>query len=302
MTAEADKEIEQFNPRSLCIATATSYKDWYKGLVADAARDVSKIRGDLALEMFKAAKERGFNLVNVDGGSSEAFLEEVSSLGIVNLPETQKGMSPSRRQAFREASGLEGVKAICWTEPEKASVVTDCITSLVAPILSGNADIVVPRRSKKALSTYPDYQVDSERDLNVKWNMVLRKFGLLGEDQPDFDVAFGPKIFRNTPEVLSLFLARYELDPENETATSMADPETYSNATFFPIPAALNLKYKVEGVEVDYRHPKSQTRAEQDSPEFIRKRKKQRIDIVTSAIEFCRFLKGDPKSKIYEIK
>lgn len=296
------KENEIFDPHSVCIATATFYKNWYPGQVRNNEADVDKIRGDLALQLMKDSIESGFQLVNVDGGSSAEFLSEMSNMEVMWKKEEERGMSPSRRQAFREASQKEGVKIIVWTEPEKTDIVAKNIKELSMPILRAEADIVIPRRTEKTFATYPGFQVESEKRLNKDWNNVLRRFGLLKESDGDLDVAFGPKIFRNSPAVLSLFLARYEIENSNISMGSLVRPETYSNATFFPVIAGLDQGYKVESIEIDnFVYPPKQASMEKDSEEFRNKRRKQRTDIVTGAIEFCRFLKNDIKSRLRKL-
>ena len=292
-------EKETFDPHTICIATATFYKNWYPGPLVNSEKDVDKIRGDLALQLFKDATEKGYQLVVVDGGSSSAFISEMENSRIEWSKEEERGMSPSRRQAFRIAAGRTGVKVIGWTEPEKIDIVSKSAESLSRPILSGDADIVVPRRTKKSFSTYPNYQVESERKLNSAWNDVFRKFGLLDEGENDLDVSFGPKFFRNDPKILSLFLARYEVLSSNATAAGLVRPDSYSNATFFPIPAALKEGFRVISVDVDdFVYPSLQANIESDSDSFRKKRLKQRTDIVSGAIEFGRFLNRDPKSKL----
>lgn len=102
--------------------------------------------------------------------------------------------------------------------------------------------MVVPkRREKEFRETYPDYQVDFEKQSNRLWNNMLRKFGILTEDAEDLDVYFGPKIFRNTPEVREIFLAEYVYQNPNRSPEfdKAYRPDRYSNATFFPVIAAL---------------------------------------------------------------
>ena len=141
----------------------------------------------------------------VDGGSSEAFKAELAGMKISLLPELERGMSSGRQQAFAETAKLEGVKVICWIEPEKVSVIRDCLPEAVLPILNDEADIVVPKRIDSSFEKYPEYQVKYEQKANRLWNDILRARGLLAEDSEDLDVWFGPKFFINNPELVKLF-------------------------------------------------------------------------------------------------
>jgi hypothetical protein len=295
-------ETEVFDPRSICIATATFYKKWYPGPVINSESDIDKVRGDLALELFAKAKVKGYQLVNIDGGSSAQFMEELNTRHINWKKEMERGMSPSRRQAFREASVADGVKVIAWTEPEKIDFVANSLENLALPIIKGGADIVIPYRTEKVFTSYPEFQMKSEKRLNKDWNDVLRHCGLIERSAGDFDVSFGPKLFKNSQEILSLFLARYEVRSENSSLSNLVKPDSYSNATFFPVIAALNMGYRVVSVEVDdFEYPEVQAGMEKDSEDFRKKRQKQRTDIVSGAIEFCRFLKNDIKSRLRKI-
>jgi hypothetical protein len=294
------------DPKSLAVVTTTFYPKWYPGERQKDDRIVDKVRGDLALQMLREANLKGFQTVVVDGANNQPFKEALVQIGVTPKEETERGMSGSRRQGFREASQLPDVKVICWAEPEKVSITRDCLPQAVIPILKGEADIVVPKRTKEGMATLPDYQAEFETESNRLWNLRLRKEGLLQEDVEDLDVWFGPRFFKNDPEIFKLFTDKYEfektdLDEKGLKYQKIINPESYPNATFFPVVAALNKGYKVVSVEVPYRHPAEQTAIEQDSAEFRRKRQVQQRSILFANTSFIKMLQGNDRSRTKKV-
>lgn len=295
MVENADllRQSEKLNNNSrFAVVTSTFYREW---TVSQSGNPVSadQIRGDLAIETLRLAKDKGYQLVVVDGGSSREFVASLEKLGITVSKEKERGMSPSRQQGFKEATVLSGVDTICWTEPEKISMVEN-LQEAARPILENQADIVVPARTTQSLESYPDQQAVSEQRLNYYFNKVLRLTGLLSKESPDFDVAFGPRIFKNEPTIVELFTRQYRLR-ENSQLSERVKPNNYSNATFFPLILALERKLRVVSVPVPYVHPKVQTEFEKGSKEFERKRISQKQDIVRGAIELARYLIDNPQ-------
>lgn len=293
---DTSHEVE-VEPRSIAIATTTFYPKWYPGEVGDHYV-VDKVRGDLALHLVREAQDKGYFVAVIDGGSSLAFKSEMEKTGVAVQPEVGRGMSASRRQVFIEASNSKGVKVICWTEPEKVSIVRDCLPNAVLPILNGETDIVVPARDKVSFQSYPDYQAEEEKRANREWNAILKARGFLPEDSPDLDVWFGPKFFRNDPEIIELFLNKYEFRKRELKLDKIVDPELWPNATFLPIVAALHRGLRVKSIPVPYTHPKEQTEIEINNPLFVRKRDLQRKDIIVSTIHFIKMLEINPRGRM----
>lgn len=285
--SEMDKEI--LDPKSVVIATSTWYPNWTEKENSELNPSVA-LRGRLALETIKQSTEKGYQVIIVDGGSGEEFVNRASELGAIVLSQTDKGMSPGRRQTFREASKLEGCKIICWLEPEKISIVSECLLEALKPILSGDADIVIPKRTEEGFATYPDYQVKYEKMMNTKWNKLIKKYGLLSKEDEELDVCLGPRFFRNDLKLVSLFLARYEFDKESPQFLKDIKPEDWSNATFLPIAAALYEGYKVKSVIVPYHHPPEQTMLEKDDKQFRKKRVYQLKSIIATTSEFLKLV------------
>jgi len=296
---ELMKTKEIVNPGSIVIATSTLYPDWFPTSSSDSS---VIIRGNLALETIRSGISSGYKFVLVDGGSSQVFIDEAKNLGAHVLAQTEKGMSPGRRQAFTEASKFPGSKVICWLEPEKVSVIKDCLPAAILPILTGEADVVVPKRDEASFLTYPDYQVKWEKRANNLWNKILKKRGLMPQESEDLDVWFGPKFFRNDPAILDIFLTKYQLAKSGPKLNlyKAVNPEDWANSTFLPIITALKEGYKVKSVIVPYRHPPEQTKLEQNSDSFLKKRVLQFESIIFSTIELIKFLENNPKSLIME--
>lgn len=277
-----------FDPRSIAVVTATFYPRWYSGEVGNHNL-VDKTRGDLAIKTLLETQRRGFQYVVFDASNQE-FQEELGRFGIRVLTERDEGMSASRRQAFKEASKLDGVNVLCWTEPEKVSLVRDCLSDAVVPILKGEADVVVPKRGDASFSTYPNYQVRYENKANTLWNGILRSKRILPKESEDLDVWFGPRVFKNDLDLVGLFLKKYKFLKRDLKLDEVVDPELWPNAIFLPIVAALYKGFKVKGVEVPYIHSEEQTRIERNDPQFVRKRQIQLKNIIVSTIHYIRML------------
>lgn len=219
------------------------------------------------------------------------------SYQIEKEPSTQ---GSARRQGLEIAESLDGVKIICETEPEKVSVIADCLKIAAQPIASQEADIVVPKRTEESFSTLPAYQAEAEKRANKMYNQVLRAHNLLKPEDPDLDFWFGVRLFANRPEIVELFKRKYKFEP-TETKLHQAvekNIDVYSNPLFFPVVEALSKGFRVKSIEVPYVHPKEQTEFEENKEEFNRKRDIQRRAIVTELLHFIRYLEESPKSRI----
>ena len=276
----------------MAIATTTFYKDWLPSH-SGTSMSADQIRGDLTLEAIKVAVEKGYQLAVVDGGSSAEFRKTLSVRGVRVIDQKEKGMSASRRQVFQEAAAFPGVDAICWTEPEKISMIEN-LGQAVKPILEGRADIVIPTRTAESYKTYPEQQVKSEQKANHLFSNVLRVTGLFPKDSPDLDTFFGPRVFRNDPEIIQLFSRQYRLKEDSRLA-AIVKPDSYLNSTFFPIMLALEKKLRVISIPIDYHHPQRQTDFERGNTEFEIKRVTQKQDIVRGVIQLARFFINNPQ-------
>ena len=166
--------------------------------------------------------------------------------------------------------------------------------------MDGRADVVVPERDAEAWATYPKFQMEIEQEANRLWNEIMRKNGLLSPDE-NLDMWFGPKFFKNDPELVKLFMEQYQFDKRDLDLDKLVKPEMYSNALFFPVVQALADGRRVMSVPVPYRNPVAQTEFEKDSLEFRRKRDVQFKDIMTNTIHFIRMLKKNSKGRLRKI-
>lgn len=292
----------KLRPESIAVVELTLYPSWYPGVV-ESIGDTDKVRGDLALQSIAAGLTNGYSMVVADGGSSAAFQEKLSGSPEITFVRRQEpGRGAGRRQGFLVASEIDGVKAILRVEPEKVSIVQEYAPQIVLPILKGEADIVVPKRNPTLhQSTYPAYQWESEVATNRKYNDLLHKTRLLPRDQ-SLDMFFGPFAFRNDPQILQLFLEKYEFTLISSTGIrKYAQPENWSAGYFFPVVKALYQGLRVVSVEVDFQYPEIQRRNEETTAEgsldrFIAHRASQKWGLLDELIHFIRYLRGDPKS------
>ena len=132
--------VENGTPK-IVAATNTSYPQWYSGPLQSIA-DTDKVRGDLALEFFGQCQKRKIPVVTVDSQSAGTFIEAVSIFRNVKLlvrPNYKR--SPSRRLAIKEVSKIPQIKYIILTEPEKVSLITDCLDLIEQHLLKNNFDL-----------------------------------------------------------------------------------------------------------------------------------------------------------------
>lgn len=286
----------------IAVVTSTFYPTWTDIQSTSGSPSTDQVRGVLALQTIQAAIEQGFQISVVDAGSSPEFKDRLRALKAQVGFVEDKSMSEQRRQAIKTASGFEGCDVIAWIEPEKVSMITDCLSYAVRPILEGTADIVIPKRNEASLATYPEYQLEFERKGNREWNAIIKKYGLRGNDEEDLDVWFGPKFFKNTPDLVALFMEKYQFNPrDGSKLDQLVEPELWPNAVFLPVIAAINGGFKVASVDVPYSHPAEQVANEVDDKIFRRKRDVQRKSIILSTLHFVKLLKGTENSRLKKI-
>lgn len=292
------------NPSAIGFAIITYYPRWYNGKLK-SIKHADKVRGDLALEFARKATKKGYTVVYVDGKSSKSFRKELETIsGLKLIKRRAMGRSASKRQAIDYLTKLSEVKVIILNEPEKVSVLTDCLDALVSPILQGKADIVVPKRQEKLFkSSYPSYMYESEVECNSIYNEALRTNGIMKSDQEDFDFCFGPRAFKNDTKIVALFKRRYQLKNES-FLRNLYDPDEYSNTQFFPLINALKNRLKVLTVAVPFVYPKIQKENEEIGArtEFILKRKLQKTSLLIDLMHFLSFLGRKKGSRLREIR
>jgi hypothetical protein len=289
-----------FDPKSVAFAIITFYPKWYKGPLR-SIKHTEKVRGDLALEFLQTTKNAGYNVICVDGQSANSFHKELDKIiDLKVLRRRTPGRGVNKRQAIRYVSKIADVKVIVLTEPEKLSLLTDCLEQIVSPILSGNADIVVPRRRDDLFkASYPAYMYQSEVEGNKIYNEALRSHGVFAPDVPDFDFFFGPRVFRNEPKIVSLFMKRYSITG-GTLLESLFDPDSYSNILNFPIITAVKNKLRVADVEIPFVYPKIQKENEEVGARemFVLKRNEQRVNFLIGLMHFLTYLDRKKSTKL----
>lgn len=274
------------DPKEIAFAIITYYPQWYKGKLKSISH-TDKIRGDLALEFIQKAISKNYKVVLADGESSKSFREQLSNFKEMKIIRKRSSKSsPAKRQALRVASKLPEVKVIIITEPEKVPLINN-IPDIVKPILKGKTDIVVAKREAMLFKkSFPDYMYKSEIEANREYNKQLRLNNLLSQKDEDLDMFFGPRIFANTPDILSLFTGNFLKDAND------IDPEKQANTLYFPIVIALKLGLKVKGVEIPFLYPKIQKDNEEKGAKefFMEKRRVQKLSILLELTYLLNYL------------
>ncbi|MBI5123443.1 hypothetical protein HZA75_06315 [Candidatus Roizmanbacteria bacterium] len=296
---EAVRRLEStFSPDKVAVTMTTSYPGWYSGELRSIG-DTDKVRGDIALEMIRLGIDCGFNLVVSDFRSAQAFMNELVHQPITLAERVDLDRASGRRQVITLGSKIPGVEIIIRTEPEKDSLLQS-IDLVSHPILSGDADIVIPKRNPADFErTYPAYMHESEIDANARFNRLLRMVNLRRIEDPDLDIFFGPTVIANRPEILSLFEKDYEIrDGKVFTAgvRKYLAPGNFSNAQSFSVIEALDQGLRVASVEVPFEYPARQRKNElAREDEFMAKRREQKWGIVDEALSFIKYLR-DPQN------
>ena len=232
----------------IVIATTTLYR---------SSLENDLVRAEIAKETITNAKELGYKIIVVDGGSSAELLRDFERLGAEVCQQELSGMGNCRRQAFKLAYD-SGKEIIVWTEPEKAPFIHQ-IDKAVKPIIDGSADLVIPKR--KSLESYPVVQQYAE----LLCNTFLRE--LTGRD---LDYCFGPRIWKRE---FSSYFTEYKGEYGDKW-----------EVTLIPIIDAISAGERVASVEIDYVHPRQQTESEEKDLGMFRKRIEQ-IENSTNACE-----------------
>lgn len=254
--------------------------------------DHDTLRGTLCIKSVCEAVSLGLTVIVVDGGSNASFRALLGSSGAAVLDQELRGMSNGRRQGFREAFSRRGIDVILRMEGEKHPLLFDSWLEMAAEqIFSGEADIIVPSRCEEGFLSLPPFQMESEQDGNRTFNAALRQHGLLNRET-HLDAFFGPRIFGR--KALPYFLKTSQYKGVREQAGFAIQPESYSEALFFPLCTGLKDGLRVLDLPAPhYRHPEEQTLFETGKPEFDRKRVQQRLGILAEQELLLRMLRGE---------
>ena len=145
--------------------------------------DLAETRFHLACQLVGDAVGTGYDVIVVDGSPNTAIGEALKRIGASVYKQIARGMGPSRRELFMKAEEDDCLpEYFVWTEPEKPDVIRS-IPKLVAPLALGEAEIVILERTEASWSSYPNYQVESERQANAVYAEVTGR---------NFDPMSGP--------------------------------------------------------------------------------------------------------------
>lgn len=208
----------------------------------------------LACEMIKNAIRAGHNVLIVDGSPNAYIREAFKELGANVTQQLSKGMGPSRRELFRDASDAYETPVYLWMEPEKVDLIR-FIPQIVGPIFDGAADIVIPTRTNESFASYPDFQVASEQRSNDIFRVATGH---------DLDVLFGPVALSSG--LLSLF-------EETDPFQMFGMPDGYIQQP--AVMRAMAAGWKVTGVPVAFRYPEALRDDEMKADEEFRKKRDQ---------------------------
>ncbi len=233
------EEKKEHIAEKVIVATSTLYRE-------DNVTD--KIRAKLALKTIKKARKDGYEIIVVDTGNWIELRKRFEKSGAIVIEDKSETMGASRREAFREACN-RNADIIIWMEPEKHDFIRS-IKECVKPIIENKADIVIPKR--KSVKSYPLAQQLIEPFANLFWKELTKS---------DLDMWFGVRIFRRE-------VSHYFLEYRGEYGDKW-------DSLFIPIINALAKKKKIVSIEINYKHDKSQTKDEEHSIDFYKKRVEQ---------------------------
>jgi hypothetical protein len=198
----------------------------------------------------------GYRVVMADGGSSEAFLDQAKEFPNVTVVDERSTFGKQKRAAIQTASEMEGAKYIFRNEPEKVDAISH-LSAFIEPLFQSEADLVIgKRRDAEFRQSYPDYGYVLENGTNDLINKHLRENGILKDSDPDLDLYSGLIAFKNTPELIALFVQRYTYIGNEELHPMTL--EGWMHAQIYGAVLALQKGMKVRQVEVPFWYANAQ--------------------------------------------
>lgn len=260
-------------------------------------KDADSIRGREALRNVQRMLEKGYRLVLIEGGSSDAFRSALVGLkekGDIRVEDEREkgGISPARQQGYRIASELSDCQYIVTSEIEKRLD----IKRLIQPLRNREAQLAIPDRG--SLRDYPSMQRSYEIWGASLLNRIAHVAGLIDKDTWGFDWHNGTRAFVNDPKILDFFTRQYDLTKslkdyqvtQGTGEKKKLNLQMWFDAVYAPVFLMLAEGYKVVSVPIRYRHPRAQTRIETGDEEMNEKRRYQIQAIVIPAVELVRLI------------
>ncbi|HRH32308.1 MAG TPA: hypothetical protein PLK06_03200 [bacterium] len=116
---------------------------------------VSKTRAAVALDTVKNLQTQNITCVVIFTECAEAYLQQLQSFGAIIVPETQHGMSNSRREALQKAMQYADSNThLLWLEPEKPDL-PRYAKNLRRAMIEANARIGLFNRTPLSMLSYP---------------------------------------------------------------------------------------------------------------------------------------------------
>ncbi len=247
--------------KGIAWCTATFYKNPTEGL--------DSVRFAETCKTVQNAVNLGTPIYVVDESpESNGVSARLSELGATVLTPDQPGMGPCRAQAVETA-----MKAGCcpfWTEPEKATLITDRNVPLMHDLLDASGrgtGVVVPHRTSVSMDSYPLFQAYSEEQGN-------RELCLLTNFWVDWYIG---------PRLMNLQCAEYFIQHHRRTP----DPKWAALMTFLVEVEQSSWWHVTPVVAPDYRYSAAQKAAETDNEEMLEHRRKQRDTIHLAVMAEC---------------
>ena len=291
----------KLEPSKIAICTTTYYPNWTKPEAeTDKVRQGNEdlIRGDLALKTLGLYSKQSHPVLVVDGGSPTEFREAVIRAcgNAVHIhDQTEKGLGPSRHQAFREAGELPEVEVILFALAAKLDFAINGLPRAIKAFEEANADMMLVGRS--SIDSLPKGQAKGERGCHRFIDTLLIRYGYLNpQDRGKWDWYSGFHIFRNTSSVQEVLARRYKFAKDSRhPLDSDVNPDHYSNALYFPLIETIdpNSPLRAATCKVPYTHPTEMREYEEANPELNAERRRiQRNSILGSLYHFLRLKEG----------
>lgn len=204
-------------------------------------------RYSLHLKFLSAARKKGYEVLAIVDRSYPSQLKETT---IECHPQIGSGIGAAYRQGLGLA--LERCEYAAYAEPEKFSYVPE-IWKTIRPLIKGNADLVVPKRTQASLRSYPLVQRQTETIGNEFFAHLVGS---------QLDVFFGPE------SIASGKAAQKFLDYKTSVYPGREDSH---DAHIVPIMECVVGKLRVLSILVHYHNPREQLEIEHDRDSMIRR-------------------------------
>ncbi len=217
------------------------------------------IRKNIALKSIKELTKH-YEVVVIDGGSEQDFLEKIKSFGAKVFPQTKKGFREAKRESYQKAYETGKEILICM-EPEKFDFIKS-IPYLISQLKENNLDIIYPGRN--SFGSCPIFQAHTEQAGNLFFGDFLNLY---------WDFFFGPMIWKR--ECSNYFLNFKEKVPE----------ASWDIHIIAPLIAKKNGK-KVEQKKIDFSYEQEMKIEEEGSVKFNQKRINQLNSLTQTIVQY----------------